>query len=352
VFITNRFKVIIYLGTFVLVFIGLVGCNSSPTTVPTETPVPTTNPVGIPTATQTLTPTATSEPSLVILLAPPGSDLSQLEELQPVLDKLASESGMRLETRKEIVEGGINLSVKLVVVLPPYQGLSDLALRFPETNFLAVGFPDLEPTQNLIVMGSSGGRPSQQGFLAGYISAVITPDWRVGVISPADSAAGEAASQGFVNGAVFFCGLCRPAYPPFNQYPMIVELPAGASQEQQIAAADSLISSAVETVYIVPGAGEGALIEYLADSGINLIGGALPTVETQHRWVVTIRTNLSDAIEQNWNELLQVSAGYSMESPLVLTDINESLFSPGRQKLVEKIMDDLLAGYIDPGATP
>ena len=348
----RRLIKIIHLGMIFFLWIGVAGCNPSSTVEPTEPPVLETSPAALPTATSTMVPTPTTQPPLVILLVPPGSDSVQLGELQAVLADLTSRDGLRFETRKEIIEGGIDESVQLVVILPPYPEIVELAALYPQTNFLAIGFPDLQASQNLVVIISGGGRPDQQGFLAGYIAAVITSDWRVGVISPGDSEAGRAASQGFANGAIFYCGLCRPAYPPFNQYPMVVELPANANQDQQIAAADTLINSAVQTVFVAPGAGGGALIEYLAEAGVNLIGGDLPPVQVQDRWVVTIQTDLFDAIEQNWEALLNGESGFSMDSPLVLTDINEALFSPGRQKLVDKIMADLLAGFIDTGMNP
>jgi hypothetical protein len=349
---TQRFIKIIHLGMIFFLWIGLAGCNSPSPIEPTEPPVLETSPAALPTATATMAPTPTAQPPLVILFAPQGSDPAQLEGLQAVLTDLTAKDGLRFETRKEIVEGGIDESVQLVVVLPPYPEIAQLAALYPQTNFLAIGFPDLQASQNLVVISSGGGRPDQQGFLAGYIAVVITSDWRVGVISSADSEVGKAASQGFTNGAIFFCGLCRPAYPPFNQYPMVVELPAGASQDQQIAAADTLINSAVQTVYIAPGAGGGALLEYLAQAGVNLIGGDLPPVQVQDRWVVTIQTDLVDTVEQNWEALLSGETGFSMDSPLVLMDINEALFSPGRQKLVDKTMADLLAGFIDTGVAP
>ena len=41
-----------------------------------------------------------------------------------------------------------------------------------------------------------------------------------------------------------------------------------------------------------------------------------------------------------------------MDVPLALTERSETLFSPGRQQLVDRILADLLAGYIDTGIDP
>jgi hypothetical protein len=68
--------------------------------------------------------------------------------------------------------------------------------------------------------------------------------------------------------------------------------------------------------------------------------------------VATVRTDLASALEQIWPELMNGSGGINLDVPLVITDRNAALFSPGRQSLVEKLLSDLLAGYIDTGVNP
>ena len=41
-----------------------------------------------------------------------------------------------------------------------------------------------------------------------------------------------------------------------------------------------------------------------------------------------------------------------LEGNLQITDRNEGLFSPGRQLYVERMLADLLAGYISTGINP
>jgi hypothetical protein len=113
--------------------------------------------------------------------------------------------------------------LQLIVALPPDPGLAALIAAAPETQFLAVNIPGLEPAPNLSQIQAQGVRPDQSAFLAGYLAAAITQDWRAGVISLAGDAT---ARLGFTNGVYYFCGLCRPAYPPFPNpgYPLSVEL--------------------------------------------------------------------------------------------------------------------------------
>jgi len=133
---------------------------------------------------------------------------------------------------------------------------------------------------------------------------------------------------------------------------MTVDLPAGAGQDEQQAAADLLIANAVQTVYIFPGVGGQPLLEYLAQAGVNMIGGSSPPQSVQDRWVASVSIDLLAAVEQIWPSLVNAEGGISMEVPLTLTDQNEELFGVGRQRLVGKLHDELLAGYIDTGVDP
>ena len=240
----------------------------------------------------------------------------------------------------------------MVVSLPPDPGLANLAAAAPHTQFVAVGMPGVQPAKNLFVVGAQGARPDRQGFLAGDIAASITPDWRIGVINREDTGAGKAARQGFFNGATYYCGLCRSAYPPFYPYPLYVELPAQASQAEQQAAADYMIDHAAKTVYVYPGAGDEALLEYLAQKGVNLIGGANPPQAAESLWVASIQPDLLKAVRDLWPRLLKGEPGASVDVPLAITNANPALFSPGRQRLAQTTLDDLLAGFIDTGVDP
>jgi hypothetical protein len=182
------------------------------------------------------------------------------------------------------------------------------------------------------------------------MAAAITSDWRVGMIAAQDAPTGLAARQAFVNGAIFFCGLCRPSYPPFYQYPQYAELSLGASQADKQAAADYLIDRAAETVFIVPELEDEALVDYLTQNGVNVIGSMIPPASVQNRWVASIRPDLDAAVREIWENLLANQGGTQLQPPLVIEQVNESLLSPGRQRLVEQTLTELLDGFIGTGA--
>jgi hypothetical protein len=113
-----------------------------------------------------------------------------------------------------------------------------------------------------------------------------------------------------------------------------------------------LITNAVATVYVAPGAGDASLLTYLVQAGVNVIGSGTPVAEAQDRWVASIHSDWVGAVRLIWPQLMNGQGGINQDGLLLLTDCNDSLFSPGRQHFVEQMLADLSAGYIDTGIDP
>ena len=333
-----------------LIILALAGCAEGG---PEPSPVsPTVQPPSSPTivASPSPNPTATSTPlPLGILLAPPDADPGLAAELSAWLLVKGGETGLDFQVRETLSENDFQADdIQWVVALPPVSNLVDLAVSAPETKFLAVGFSDLEAAANLSVILSETTDLDQQGFIAGYIAAMITPDWRVGVISLTNDPVRASARAGFIAGAKYFCGLCRPKSPPYFEYPLFVEYPPGASSAEWQTAADILLDKGVETIYLVPGAGDDALFQYLAQSDVKLIGGEseAPAVIAD-QWVVSLRFDTMQTVQDYWPDFMAGMDGESIQIPLTLADPNPDLLSLGRQHNAEKILAEILAGYIE-----
>lgn len=344
----TRPEIFIFLFVFAL---GIAACSSSPSSdgiALTETVTGTL----LPTVTLVPLPTHTLPPNKILLYAGPGSNLETAGQLESELSKVAGEGGYIFEKVSDPIQPFLQGDVRLVVALAPVDGLNNLALNYPGIQFLGVGITDALPSNNLSIVRSALGRPDQQGFIAGYLATVLTNDWRVGVISRGDSPEGKAARNAFSKGVVFFCGLCRPVYPPFYEYPLYYDLPAGASEGEQQAAADFMISQEVKTVYIYPGSGSEFLFEYLAQNGVNIIGGTPPPDAVKNNWIASVQVDLSAAVKEIWTRILNGESGIEVTAPINISHRNEILFSPGRQQHVEKVLINLLDGYIDTGIDP
>lgn len=338
---------------FLLGLAFLIGCNPQ-VPEPISSPLPSATPDSISPEAQTPTieaptPTIIPSQSSVILVAPPDSDLAQIEELTATLTELAESDGLDFELRSSFSAQDLSPNIRLLVGVPPDPGLADLALTAPGTQFLGIAIPELEPAPNLTVIDTQEIDPGRVGFLAGYLAAVVTPEWRVGVVSTNDTSAGVAQRQGFINGAIFFCGLCRQTYPPFESYPMYVESPTASSPQEWLAAGDILIDKVVQTVYIPPGVSDESLREHFAEAEVNMIGTVPPPTGLEDQWIATITGNISSALRSAWPDLIAGQGGGSIQAPLILTQINPELFSLGRQRLVENLISELSGGYIDTG---
>ena len=340
------------IGLFFLLGLVLAACRSvSPTSqsVVTVSITSTSTQPATPSATPAQTPTQTPPTPLAVLLAPDGSNSAMAESLYASLKELIAQAGWRWELQTELAPQAPGL--KLVMALPPDPGIAELASQAPQVQFVTLGMQDISPMANLSpIQGET--RFDQQGFLAGAIAAMITPDWRVGVVSTGDTAAGKAARNGFLNGAVYFCGLCLAYHGPIFDYPLYVEMPSNAGQADWQAAVDALVSQAVKTVYVSPEVDQPDLLNALAQAGLNIIGSGTPPENIKVQWVASVTTDPAKTIQEHLPELLAGEAGLDMTAPLVIQNVNPALLSPGRQDLADKIRTDLLGGKIDTGVDP
>mgnify|MGYP005840861035 FL=1 len=351
VFLSKQITVIL-----VLVFVGflMAACRGSePVVTPGSTPDTPLAP--LPTNTPQPTPTATPMQPLVILLAPPEADASLVADLQDLLADLSSQAGLRFQMRPGLTLSDFQDEVKIVVAIPPASGIGELASAAPETQFLTLMIPGVEPAQNISVVRSQADRPDWQGFSAGYLAAAITPDWRVGVVSELDTPAGNVARWSFTNGVIYFCGLCRSVYPPYPDtgYPLVVQLPPGASQADWQSAVNDFKVWQVGTVYVAPEVAEMGLLNELAQAGINIIGVGQVPPNISSRWVASLGSeNPLESMREIWSSLLDGQGNQVVDLRLTIENTNPDLLSPGRQALVEKMIADLMAGYIDTGVDP
>jgi hypothetical protein len=106
----------------------------------------------------------------------------------------------------------------------------------------------------------------------------------------------------------------------------------------------------VETVFVTPQVATSGLLVYLGDEGLNLLAeNELPQGQEEH-WVASIGVqDPIDVFQNAWDDLQQGTLGQEYRLQIELRDVNSSLLSPGRQRLVEEMLADLQAGYIGTG---
>lgn len=340
------------LNRFALLLASLVlflsGCG---VVIPTARPTPTPSPSLTATATSipTLTPTPTAPPPVAVLLAGAGSDQTQVSTLQTALNDIVVKAGLRWQVRQKLTLPDLAPELRLVVVVPPDPGIAELVSAAPGTQFLALGIPGLPAASNLTILGGEGVRTDQQGFIAGVIAAMLSNDWRVGAISLSDTVEGRSARTGFLNGVIYFCGLCRPAHPPFYEYPLYIELPSTATSAEWQEAANYMVDHLAKTVYVYSGVSDEAMLSILAAAKVNIISSGVPPADTSSSWVVSLTTDSLPLIQSTVAGLLDGSlkGGQALTIPIQFTQVNPALLTPGKQRLAQQVLSDLHSGFID-----
>ena len=326
-----------------LVAIGFIlsACGAGETPVVTPSPVPTDTPVPLPML------TATPTIPLAILVLPADMDVETSNLYQKTVYDLAQASGMRFQVRNALTTADLEPGLKIVIALLTDPGISALAPAAPGVQFLAINIPNVAPGGNVSVLGGNS-QPEISGFLAGYTAAMVTEDFRIGMLMPKGDNDAIRMFNAYANGMKFYCGVCRPFYYLPWTFPQFLEIPAEEDKNNYDAYADILILQyKSRTLFIHPDIQTQDLVDYIGTTGVSMIGTITPE-QRPAGWIMTIQPDTIRAIQAAWNQLISGQGGITVQSPLGLSDIDLGLLSPGKQRLVQKTLDDLQAGLIAP----
>ncbi len=318
---------------------GAPGDNGSTSATPTlERPI-------IP----TISPTAA--PDLAYLVSGGEVPERMASRVEDLISTLSAAAGNEFIVMAEISDSELEQNPAVVFFLPPDPGLNDLAARYPGVQFVAIGIHGLSDADNLTRIGPDGLGADQVGFIAGVLSAVVTPDWRVGAVSVLNSGEEHASNLAFQNGVKFYCGLCRQAYPPFHSYPLGVEASSSESSAVQDAI-NSLANLDVDTVFLSPELSAAVSAEMLEAPGLSFIGGESPGDALGEKWIATVRAAPELAIAEIWNQVWLGDGGGAVSMPVIIEDINPERLTLGREVWMQEILQDLIDGYIETGVDP
>lgn len=330
----------LFLG--IILISTLAGCSRASQTTPE--PVP---PTDAPTPSPTLTPTPTVP--LAILVIPADMDQEQSNLYQKTVYDLTQEAGYRFQVRNTLTITDLEPALKVVIALPPDPGIVSLAAAAPQVQFLAIGIPGVTAGGNVSTLGNGAVSPDIPAFIAGYIAAMITEDYHIGMIIPKDNPEAQQAAAAYKTGMDYYCGLCNPWAGPFYDYPIWVELPSDAKPSEYPAYVDYLtVRYEVETIYLFPGVDYPEIQSYISTSGFFQIGSSAPA-EPLTGWVVSIQPDEIGAIKNAWPDLIAGKGGQAVPAPLVLRNADPTILGQGKQHLAQQILDDVLAGFISTG---
>lgn len=325
----------------------LAACNppqASPVVTP-ETPVPQASHTPSPTA------TPTPPPEKALFSGDSGNPLLTESALALLLEQAAL-AGLSVETVQSLQADALTPEVKLVVALTPPPDLPALLAAAPQAQFVVVSPAPLEPSANLSVVRLQA---EHQAFIAGFVSVLLSTDWRAAGLIPAET---PNLQEAFANGGRYFCGNCSPGWPLGATFPQVGGAPAPADGPAWQAAAAFLFDNGkVEVFYLSAEATRPEVLAYL--NGLDQFGTTIRLVGAQPRpeglesqWGATVGFDTLAALGQTLPEALAGRSAGSLSVPVSLSEVNPNLLTPGRQQLVEQIMQEVAAGLISPLNVP
>lgn len=319
--------------------LALAGCGKTTPAATSQTtdvvPTATVQATDVAIATETATPTPA--PGLVLIA---GADVVP-SELQSAVESLAAESGWLVEVRQPIDSATIPPETRVIVWLGDPAEARSLADAAPQARVIAVNAQAGEPSANLSWVVFD---PDRQAFLAGYITMLVTTDWRAGGLLPAEL---PELSEAFLNGGRYLCGRCIPLYAPIVEFPVASSLPSGADGASALAALDALNAKyLLDAVFIHPQVSSEDLLNRLAGQDYVFVGLQTPPEALKSQWAATVLLDLPAALRQAWPQGDTPGAVYPV--PLALQDVNPAILTEGRQKLAQQVLQDLQNGLIAP----
>jgi hypothetical protein len=281
-----------------------------------------------------------------MLVIPADMDPAASELYQKTVYDLAQASGYRFQVRNQLTPQDVaDQTLKVVIALPPDTGIAALAPTAPHVQFLAVNISGLTPGGNLSVLAGDS-QMDIPAFLAGYTAAMITDEYHIGMMIPQGNGDAQRAYNAFANGMKYYCGLCRTFYVSPITYPQFIEVPADESVDRYGGYANVLLNDRkVYTLFIYPELAKEEFLSYVGTTGAMLIGTDMPDPRPGG-WVMTIQPDTIKAIQNSWPNLVAGQGGVNVQSPLGIADVDPSLLSPGKERLVQETLQGLLAGRI------
>jgi hypothetical protein len=300
------------------------------------------------TARPTVGPTSTPPAPLVILVVPADMNETQSKAYQKAVYDLSQPQGFRFVVLNKLTAADLEPMLKIVIDLSPDTDIAALAAKAPQTQFLAINLPGIQAGKNVSILGGDKIGIDNIAFMAGYIGATITQDFHTGILVRKGSPNADIISKAFRAGQQYFCGLCNPYAGPFEDYPLLQDIPEDAKPEEYGAYADILIHKKVDTIFLEPGVDIPELLQYLQTVGVLMIGTQTPS-KAVNGWVVTLQPNYLEAMQAAFPDLVAGQGGKAFPAPLTFDDANTDLFDIGKQNNAQNVLNNLLKGFVSTG---
>jgi hypothetical protein len=294
-------------------------------------------------------PSPTAGVERVMLIAPSDSDPAVMQFAEATLQELAAASALAFEKRESITANEIRPEIKIIVFLNHPDNLGSLAAGAPATQFISITDQDWNPGQNVSVIRT---REDHTAFIAGYISAMLAPNFRAGALLPAEK---PTISQAFINGTQYYCGLCASLIFPWTAYPVVSTQASASPAAAWQSGFDAINASKINVLYVANEAASPELLAYLAAQDIALIGSQTPAADGKPKWTATITEDGITPIREIWDDLLAGNGGKVLNATQKISDnqyvsVADGLvwLSQGKLDFAQLTIDALQDNLINP----
>lgn len=268
------------------------GCNSAPPLTSTASSAETVGP-GL---TQTIEIAASDTPAAlrnnIVIVSENLSGTSELAVIQNQLQSYSNDHDLSLQLIDSIHSIDFK-NTTLVYLKQPGEDWINLAQQNPTVKFILeseqrFNLPEnayqiLTPRDDLV-------------FVAGYLSALISEDWRTAALVTDESISGDSISNLFSNGVRYLCGLCAPVFGPIVYFPAIATAPALADTAALTQAYGEIANVRPNVIFISPEFVSVDFVTALKQNGITVI-----SQQTE---------------DSGKNELLDIRIGYDLNPAL------------------------------------
>ena len=328
---THQFKPLFTFLITLVLLAGLAGCNRA-------TPTPEITPSA--TATPEATATATQAPSRIVLLDPAAQAGA---DLVTVINEFAAANSLAFETWTSIT-GDLN-GIKIMVVNGGLDNLADVAAAAPQTQFVLLG-QNGSPAGNISTLTTN---PTHLSFMAGFLAAMTSEDWRATALIEEDATLGLA--DAFANGGSYLCGLCTPIYTPLLYYPQVYPVPPQSDLTVWSTQATALKTNTTpDTVFIGATGDDPAVLDIFSDAILFSSNAASPNLA---RYAAILGADAASALKQALPDLLAGNGGKSLSARIGLVRINNpEIVTDAKKALFDQTAQDLADNKINPLSVP
>jgi hypothetical protein len=290
-------------------------------------------------------PSPLPEMSVVVLAVGEGAHPWTVERVQAVVEDLASQSNLALVVEEALVVESLGPDVKILVGVTLADDTTALAALNPNIAFVFVDQEGATPGGNQNLIGDPVYDQQRQSFLAGYLAALVSSDYKVAALIPSDQNLSTLMAEAFSVGVEFYCGICRPVTPPFQNFPQREFLPTENATDGYQPVINALIENGVEILYLQNQLASPEILTYLNEKDVKIVGDQ-PIDILRGNWVGTVLRDPGPALIELWPSLLLNGSGVQIPSAITVTDTEAGLISTGKMRFIGEIVEELEAGLI------